>query len=64
MATKCKRKSTKIALNLVLCKKSRNFPANSRVIVVRKLKCAIPIFMEQMALPWQPNLGKNKPKMK
>jgi len=44
MVTKFKQKSTKIALNTVLCKKSRIFPVNSRVFGVRELKYAINIF--------------------
>jgi len=64
MATKFGQKSAKIALILVRCKKSRNFFAQ----IVRfsgsvNLNMATKILREPRGLPWQPNLGNNKPKL-
>ena len=63
MTTKFRQKVAKLH-TFQLCTRYRDiFRVNNSVFGVCEFKYAIGIFRDQRELPWQPNLGKNKPKL-
>jgi len=64
IATKFRKIEAKVAQISVTCKKSKNFSHVQQSFMGVVNSNVLPEFSRELSqLPWQPNLGKNKPKL-